>query len=693
MDIYELDRDEAIILQAANVSRDGYDESEFEDEELHELVLTNKNLIYIVSDIDSEDEDAIKVPLDAINVIGGKAQAKEMIHELYGRCLQVQFKHGIEYWRFGRKGKTAIPQWIDALTGAIMCAPAHSTTTNTSAKPNRKQNTFTEDVVDKPTEHKTVYCSSCGAALNNGSKFCHECGAAVSTEKTKTSKRETVYEGNLHKCPSCGEIIKSFETNCPACGHEFRETKASGVVKEFERKLEEIEKTRPHNTPKRKRSANSETEVSATDQKIITLIRNFPIPNTKEDLLEFLVLAASNINLKRYDEYDSNAITSTEKAVSDAWKAKFDQAYEKAKLSFGREPEFKRIQELYANKQKEIVHTTSSSRKRTVLTILGTFALLIAINGVIWGTVFFENHSASKKIEKENERLELIVEDVYAALENGNYVLARAKAASLTFSGPDTNEADIAQEKWDTTRAELLDIINKAEYGADYVTPNANNTSNNSISEPLQFAYLNSEWDLYVAIEQNDGLIKIEKWRKGSSSDIKFDYDYDVGFFNVNDTACGFSWIDDEKMAFTITLKDSNNLRLTKETQVVFIVNNDGSKFTGTHFSDDIACYAFQNDDWDMYRAILINETAMKIEVWDRGSSDSPFEYERDLCVFNLNDPQYDLQWSSDTHTAFSITLKDSKNLYWGKEQRIVFTLENANYTSKDLYAHYYGED
>ena len=55
MDIYELDRDEAIILQAGNVTRDGYDESEFEDEELHQLVLTNKHLIYIVSDLDGED--------------------------------------------------------------------------------------------------------------------------------------------------------------------------------------------------------------------------------------------------------------------------------------------------------------------------------------------------------------------------------------------------------------------------------------------------------------------------------------------------------------------------------------------------------------------------------------------------------------------------------------------------------------
>ena len=74
MDIYNLALDEAIILQTSNVTRDGYDESEFEDEELHEIVLTNKKVIYIVSDIDSESEDSIEVPLNAIKVISGKVR-------------------------------------------------------------------------------------------------------------------------------------------------------------------------------------------------------------------------------------------------------------------------------------------------------------------------------------------------------------------------------------------------------------------------------------------------------------------------------------------------------------------------------------------------------------------------------------------------------------------------------------------
>ena len=39
-----------------------------------------------------------------------------------------------------------------------------------------------------------------------------------------------------------------------------------------------------------------QNEVNETDQKKINLIRSYVIPNTKEDLFEFLVLASSNIN-------------------------------------------------------------------------------------------------------------------------------------------------------------------------------------------------------------------------------------------------------------------------------------------------------------------------------------------------------------------------------------------------------------
>lgn len=110
-------------------------------------------------------------------------------------------------------------------------------------------------------------------------------------------ERRTVFEGEIHKCPNCGEVLQSFVINCPTCGHEFRGAKNSTSVREFAAKLEEIERSRPVKKFGLKKALANQTEVSETDLRKISLIRSFVIPNTKEDLLEFLVLASSNFNL------------------------------------------------------------------------------------------------------------------------------------------------------------------------------------------------------------------------------------------------------------------------------------------------------------------------------------------------------------------------------------------------------------
>lgn len=49
-----------------------------------------------------------------------------------------------------------------------------------------------------------------------------------------------VYEGKVHKCPNCGDLIDSFHAICPTCGYEIRNAKSSSVVREFAEKLELI---------------------------------------------------------------------------------------------------------------------------------------------------------------------------------------------------------------------------------------------------------------------------------------------------------------------------------------------------------------------------------------------------------------------------------------------------------------------
>ena len=166
------------------------------------------------------------------------------------------------------------------------------------------------------------FCMHCGQELLAGAKFCSSCGTPTSQTDTK---RETVYEGIIHKCPNCGEVLNSFVSNCPSCGYEIRGSKNSFAVCTLVSKLEEIEAQRPEG------KQSKGLGLSKTDEQKINLISNFPIPNTKEDLYEFLILAASNINADLYDSLNGelNKITNKSQiAVSDAWKSKFEQSSE-----------------------------------------------------------------------------------------------------------------------------------------------------------------------------------------------------------------------------------------------------------------------------------------------------------------------------------------------------------------------------
>lgn len=144
------------------------------------------------------------------------------------------------------------------------------------------------------------YCKNCGQSLTSSANFCTVCGTPCNDAIPTKSSQETTYEGEIHICPSCGKRIDSFVSICPACGNEFRGATVSQSVKEFAEKLEKVN--------------NVEQEIN--------LIKNYPIPNTNEDILEFLILVSTNIT------------GDLPKSLFDAWKAKFEQCYHKAELLF-----------------------------------------------------------------------------------------------------------------------------------------------------------------------------------------------------------------------------------------------------------------------------------------------------------------------------------------------------------------------
>ncbi len=158
------------------------------------------------------------------------------------------------------------------------------------------------------------FCANCGTELLDGAKFCHVCGCPVISAHSD-SQRQQEYAGKIIKCPYCGEILQSFVTICPSCGRELRDVENSRAISEFGKTLAQTK----------------------DEKERITIIRNFPIPNTKEDILEFLILASTNINENQ--NYDDE--------ISDAWRAKIEQAYQKARLTFPNEEEFSRASTIY----------------------------------------------------------------------------------------------------------------------------------------------------------------------------------------------------------------------------------------------------------------------------------------------------------------------------------------------------------
>lgn len=220
------------------------------------------------------------------------------------------------------------------------------------------------------------FCMNCGQQLDDKAKFCSNCGKEVGIAQNEVnSQRKTIYEGELHKCPNCGEILNSFVLNCPSCGYELRGSHAINSVRELAYKLETIENSREEIKTYSivGKLYGSDGKLGKTDEQKISLIRNFSIPNTKEDILEFIILAASNIDLKLYGLGNQGVITASQRAVSDAWLAKFEQAYQKAQVAFGVTPEFLNIREIYDGKMKEL------KRKKLQIPMLVVGIIMIAI--------------------------------------------------------------------------------------------------------------------------------------------------------------------------------------------------------------------------------------------------------------------------------------------------------------------------
>ena len=273
-----------------------------------------------------------------------------------------------------------------------------------------------------------AFCTNCGNEIKDGDHFCRKCGSKITVLQTHNSaERQVSYGGKVQKCPNCGAVLKSFVGNCPECGYELRGAAKTESVNEFSLRYAEAK----------------------TNSQKIDLIRTYAIPNTKEDILEFFILASSNIDEDSFTKSQTSPSDGvTQQEVSDAWMAKFEQAYQKASFLLEGKPELQKIEKLYQKKKSALNSDKAKSIKgKAAKEVSSLFTVLISILiiiAVIWIPIRLLKN-AEKKLENQVNQIES-----YISEENYDAALTVAYAMSDDYS-----------ENWSQTRANLISRIEK----------------------------------------------------------------------------------------------------------------------------------------------------------------------------------------------------------------------------------------
>ncbi|CCZ13146.1 putative uncharacterized protein [Prevotella sp. CAG:1092] len=136
--------------------------------------------------------------------------------------------------------------------------------------------------------------------------------AKMAAEQPEENKRET-WQGKVVKCPNCGAPIEPGIAKCLSCGYAFSGIKANNTAKELAQQLNDI---------------NANSQITDKIAAISMTISSFPIPTTKEDYLELMILLQTGMKTSGYQDLSLPAV----------YKSKLEECISKAQTSFAHDP-------------------------------------------------------------------------------------------------------------------------------------------------------------------------------------------------------------------------------------------------------------------------------------------------------------------------------------------------------------------
>jgi ABC-type multidrug transport system fused ATPase/permease subunit len=276
-------------------------------------------------------------------------------------------------------------------------------------------------------------------------------------------KPTTEKVGNILKCPACGEVIESFQTRCASCGHELRNIQTTSSIHTFFEKLES----------------------AGNWEKKVELIESFPIPNTKEDIYEFIIMASSNVKTDYHVEFKAptvshsldmsslrNLITSSMntssnnsapseetiiKALNNAWMTKINQAYTKAQITMTSAPQdLERLTTIVKELNIRIQKSKNPAKviMRNPMLRMGLIVVLLFVFLGVFSSIY--NNSENKGPIKETQRLERLSIEIEDDIANNDLTIAEEKTLELTWKfRPSYSEYKKNVAEWNKKREEI----------------------------------------------------------------------------------------------------------------------------------------------------------------------------------------------------------------------------------------------
>lgn len=328
-------------------------------------------------------------------------------------------------------------------------------------------------------------------------------------EKKKSDKPITAAPksdklGDVKKCPACGAIAETFATKCQDCGTEFRNIEASQNIISFFEKLDEVESNRKDSVYENS-NTNSNIGIgtiikwlffwyillplklfsffinkskpakwSTTDSRKEELIMNFPIPASREEILEFLNLASSKINSNNYFNAFAEE-TKYKDAWNKIWLKKIEQIHSKATMAMKNDK--KSFEDV--NKITESARLTVKSNNKKVLHIALGFITLVAVLN-IWGIVSSKIADSNLNNQKElKTKAETFIktseydkaEEIILSLENESFIVELKSKIQLEELTKRINALEIYLEKKEFSKLKLeLEKIIWTKNSKDYNT-------------------------------------------------------------------------------------------------------------------------------------------------------------------------------------------------------------------------------